>query len=95
MTSASVCDDRGKVSGCVPCVRMLVLQPVGRCITALSVLIGSISPLMWGLQQWVRTVLLSRLCPFGRSFCVLHEKTASRIGLCWRWFCAHLSAIDG
>ena len=62
-TSASVSGGRGQVAGCVPCVRMPVLQLAGRSLLrALSVLIGSISPLMWGLPQWVRTVRLSRLC---------------------------------
>ena len=49
-TSASVSVGQRKVAGCVPCVRMLVLQPLGQSLlSALSVLIGSISPLMWGL----------------------------------------------
>jgi hypothetical protein len=58
-TSATVCEGRGQVAGCDPCVRTPVLQAlVG---AALSTLMGSISPLMWGLQQWAGKVPLSRL----------------------------------
>jgi hypothetical protein len=59
-TSATVCEGQSQVAGCDPCVRMLVLQAlVG--YTALSTLMGSISPLMWGLQQWAGKVPQSRL----------------------------------
>ena len=69
-TSASVCEGRRQVAGCVPRVRTPVLQlAVG---AALSALIGSISPPMWGLQEGVRAVRPSRLCLSGRPFGVPH-----------------------
>jgi hypothetical protein len=67
---------------CSLCSHASVIACVSVCFgTALSVLIGSISPLMWGLQKRVRSVLLSRLCMFGCSSSVFPTERLANISV--------------
>ena len=52
---------------------------------ALSVLIGSISPLVVGFAEMGASgAVVETVSVWSRFVCFSHSKTASRIGLCWR-----------